>query len=129
MEKIPIAVSFHDSRGDIMDLLDNEVINAVTIITFTKGAVRANHYHKHTTQWNYVLSGKIRIIAQFPGEKESEMLLGSGEFVATKPNESHALQALEDSEVLILTKGPRGGKEYETDTFRLGIPLIAPNIL
>ena len=128
MEKIPISVSFHDNRGNITDLLENETINAVTLITFKEGAVRANHYHKHTTQWNYVLSGRIKLVAQFPGEKYTEIFLDSGELAVTMPNESHALQALEDSKVLILTKGPRGGKEYETDTFRLETPLISPNI-
>ena len=49
MEKLRIVPAFSDHRGQIIDLLENENINAVTVITFTKGAVRANHYHKQTT--------------------------------------------------------------------------------
>jgi hypothetical protein len=33
--------------------------------------------------------------------------------------EHHALVGLTKCEVLVLTKGPRGGKEYESDTFRI----------
>lgn len=125
MEIIDTKPSFSDARGDIIDLLENESVNAVTVITFKKGAVRANHYHKLTTQWNYVVSGCIRLVSQMPGEVTREVLMRSGDFVVTGPNERHALQGVEDSTLMVFTKGPRGGKEYESDTYRLEVPLIA----
>jgi len=124
MKKIDLPVCFSDERGKIVDLIENESINAVTLITFTKGAVRANHYHKATTQWNYVLSGKIRIVTQFPDKEKNEIIAEAGDFVVTLPNESHALQGVDESVLLVLTKGPRGGKEYESDTYRLEKSLI-----
>ena len=123
METIKIPVSFNDNRGQIIDLIQNEDINAVTIVTFTKGAVRGNHYHKETFQWNYLISGEINIISQIPGKDVVEIIMKEGDFVVTEPNERHALVGLEKSELLVLTKGPRGGKEYESDTFRLEMPL------
>lgn len=126
MKKINIPVSFQDKRGKIIDLIENESINAVTLITFTKGAVRANHFHKQTIQWNYVLSGKIKLVSQLPGKGAIESIMQPGDFIATMQDEKHALQALENSNLLVLTKGPRGGKEYESDTFRLDTPLIKP---
>ena len=114
-----------DARGEITDLIEDETINAVTVITFRKGAVRANHYHKHTTQWNYVMSGAIRLVTQLPGEAVRETVMRPGDLVATVPDERHALQAIEESTLMVFTKGPRGGKEYESDTFRLDVPLIA----
>ena len=125
MEKIKLKVSFSDERGDIIDLVENESINAVSVITFKKGAVRANHYHKHTYQWNYVLSGRIRLVSQMPGQGPVETILEKGGFAVTQPDERHALAGMEDSELLVLTKGPRGGEKYESDTFRLEEPLIA----
>ena len=50
--KKKIKPVFSDHRGDIIDILTGIEIDAVTLITFSKGAVRANHYHKETTQWN-----------------------------------------------------------------------------
>ena len=123
MEKIFLKPAHTDERGVITDLLHDETINAVTIISFTQGAVRANHYHKETYQWNYVLSGTIKIVTQLHQQAKVETILKTGDFVVTMPNESHALTALEASELLVLTKGPRGGDNYEHDTFRLDNPL------
>ena len=124
MEKIKVGISFKDKRGEIIDLIENENINAVTLITFKEGAVRGNYFHKETIQWNYVISGKIKLVSQFPGESSIETILSKGEFAVTKYNERHALMGIEESEVIVLTKGPRGGKEYESDTFRLKQRLI-----
>lgn len=124
MKKIAIKPSFTDDRGDIIDLIGDDEINAVTLVTFKVGAVRANHYHKKTYQWNYVIKGRIRIVSQMPSESTVESVMEPGDFIVTSPMESHALEALEDSEVLILTKGPRAGDAYESDTFRLDVPLI-----
>ena len=106
-----------------MDLIERANINAVTFISFKKGAVRGNHYHKQTTQWNYVLSGKIKLVAQAGNDAAEEIILEKGGFAVTEPMEKHALIGVEDSEMLVFTQGPRGGKEYESDTFRLEIPL------
>jgi len=125
MQIIKAAPAFADARGEIIDLIEGESINAITLITFKKGAIRANHYHKHTTQWNYVVSGSIRLVTQLPGEVRSETIMHPGDLVATGPEERHALQALDDSTLMVFTKGPRGGKEYESDTYRLDVPLIA----
>jgi oxalate decarboxylase/phosphoglucose isomerase-like protein (cupin superfamily) len=124
MNIIETVVSFADARGEIIDLVENEVINAVTIVTFRKGSVRGNHYHKNTKQWNYLLSGKIKLVCQTPGAEVKEVEMKEGDFVLTLPDERHALLGLEDSRLLVLTHGPRGGKDYETDTFRLENPLI-----
>lgn len=124
MNKIELPISFQDDRGQIIDMIENEEINAVTLITFSKDAVRANHYHNYTTQWNYVISGKIKIATQMPRGEVVENVMEKGDFIATVPTEKHALKALEDSVLLVLTKGPRGGKEYESDTFRLEEPLL-----
>jgi quercetin dioxygenase-like cupin family protein len=125
MEKINVTVAFSDERGKITDLIENEEINSITLITFNKGAARGNHFHKETTQWNYLITGKIKLVTQIPGEKVVETIMLPGEFTVTRPNDRHALYAMETSEVMVFTKGPRGGKEYESDTFRLEVPLVS----
>lgn len=126
MNKIDVKPSHTDDRGVIMDLIENRNINAITDITFTAGAVRANHYHKETTQWNYVVRGKILLKTKMVDSDSAaeEIIMNVGDLVETVPNEIHALKALEDSQLLVFTEGPRGGKEYESDTFRLSEPLI-----
>jgi quercetin dioxygenase-like cupin family protein len=126
MEIIDLKPAFTDARGAITDLISDDEINAVTLITFAKGAVRANHYHERTIQWNYVIRGEILLTTQFPGGERQERVLKTGEFAVTRENERHALKGITEAEVMILTKGPRAGSQYENDTFRLTEPLIAP---
>ena len=126
MELIPLTPAYTDARGSITDLISDGEINAVTLITFSKDAVRANHYHERTVQWNYVLSGEILFVTQIPGKDKVERILRQGDFAVTRENERHALKGISESEVLILTRGPRGGTQYENDTFRLTEPLINP---
>jgi quercetin dioxygenase-like cupin family protein len=124
MELIKLEAAYEDQRGTIIDLISNEEVNAVTLITFTKGAVRANHYHKHTIQWNYVISGEVLLVTQNLGEQKVENILRPGDFAITRENERHAIKGLSEAEVLIITKGPRAGDKYENDTFRLDELLI-----
>lgn len=127
MELIYLKPAHVDARGCITDLVADDEINAVTLITFTQGAVRANHYHERTIQWNYVISGQILLATQMPGQPRLERVLEPGQFAVTRENERHALKAITEAQVLILTKGPRAGSQYENDTFRLTDPLIAPS--
>ena len=126
MEIIELKPAHTDERGAITDLIAEEGINAVTVITFAKGAVRANQFHKHTVQWNYVMQGEVLLATQLPGGERVQRVLRKGDFAVTRENESHALQGLTEAEVLILTRGPRAGSQYEDDTFRLAQPLIEP---
>ena len=124
MKKIKIKINHQDSRGVIIDLLEKKKINAITYITQKKGKIRGNHFHKKTIQWNYLIKGKIKIVTKKRNRSVQEMILSRGDLVVTSSNESHAIKAIEYSEYLVFTQGPRGGKEYEKDTFRLSEPLI-----
>lgn len=124
MQKIDTKANFIDSRGEITDLLENEYVNAITKITFTKDAVRANHYHKETIQWNYVIKGSILLRTKKGDGPLEEILMQEGDLILTEPNEAHAIKAIDDAVILVFTKGPRGGKEYESDTFRLEYSLF-----
>ena len=123
MKKIKLKVNFKDHRGVIIDILEKENINSITLITIKKNKIRGNHYHKKTFQWNYVLSGKLKLIIK-KGKIRKTLILNPGEIALTKPNEQHALIGHTNCKVLVFTKGPRGGKNYENDTFRLKNPLI-----
>jgi dTDP-4-dehydrorhamnose 3,5-epimerase-like enzyme len=124
MKKIKTKINFKDNRGIIMDLLEKKNINAITFITQKKGKVRGNHYHKKTIQWNYMLKGKILIVAVKNKKKSKITLSKQGELVETSKKEFHAIKAIKNSEYLVFTQGPRGGKEYENDTYRLKKPIV-----
>ena len=124
MKKIKSKINFRDSRGFIIDLLEKKNINAITFITQKKGKIRGNHFHKKTIQWNYLIKGKLELLTRKNKQKIIRTLIKEGELVETSKNESHAIKALKNSEFLVFTQGPRGGKEYENDTFRLKNPIL-----
>tara|TARA_B100000579_G_scaffold409756_1_gene399064 strand:- start:347 stop:724 length:378 start_codon:yes stop_codon:yes gene_type:complete len=119
-----IKKNFEDDRGVITDIIIKERIDYVTIITNKKGAIRGNHYHKETIQYLYVLQGSILVASQFEGKEIEKKILNSGSLLFNEAYERHAIKSLEDSKLLILTRGLRGGKDYEADTYKLNTPLL-----
>jgi len=107
-----------DGRGVIQDLLVTP-LDAVTEIRTRKGAIRGNHVHRATTQWTYVVSGLLRVVTQRNGGPLRDRVYGPGDMACEHPGVTHAWEALEDTVVLVFTKGPRSGTAYESDTFRL----------
>lgn len=113
-------INFEDSRGIIRDMLTHTNIDAMTYITFTKDAVRGNHYHNKTMQYDYIISGKLicRTKDGADGIVE-ESIVEEGDLITHQCPVWHAYKALEDSVMISSTLGPRQGDEYEEDTFRL----------
>lgn len=107
-----------DERGTINDLLVTDDYS-VTHITFTDGAVRGNHYHKETTQYDMVVKGKLLC-----NQNGKEEIVTPQMIIVHLPNDTHAYKALEDSEILSICFGKRRGNHYEEDTFRLETPLL-----
>lgn len=114
-----LADSFEDERGTIQDIIDGAPIDSVTRITTVKGAIRGNHFHKATIQWTYVLSGCLLM-----ANGAAVTTIGPGEIVVHKPMAPHAWKAIEDTDCLVFTLGPRSGDKYESDTHRLKKPLL-----
>jgi len=117
--KIKIEPAHSDDRGDIVDVLYKEPTDHVGIVTFTVDAVRGNHFHKETTQTNYMISGKVEYHSMFvSGGFHQTCVMEAGDMTVSKPNEIHAFKALEPAVMLVMSRGPRGGKDYESDTYR-----------
>jgi hypothetical protein len=53
--------------------------------------------------------------------------LGPGALWYTPPFERHALEVLEQSFFIVITRGPRQGEQYESDTYRVE-PLNIPQV-
>ena len=123
MKIVKPRAAFKDTRGSITDILDGVPVECVTLLTFKRGAVRGNHYHKKTTQYAYLLEGKLRVFTQLPGRPVRSRVVSAGELIVTPPKERHAFEALKDTMILACAHGPRAGRSYEADTFRLSEPI------
>lgn len=128
MTIVPLKINYEDERGVIMDLLSKHEMNAATIISFKKGAIRGNHFHKFTVQYNYIIKGSLKYVYQTGDEPIGEVILttdNNSRLNYSEAMEKHAMIALEETEMLVLTMGPRSGNDYESDTYRLEKPLIS----
>lgn len=120
-----IKENFKDARGSIIDILTNTDIDAVTLINSNSGAVRANHYHKKTIQWTYVLEGELEYwFKNYGSNIVKSQKITPGSMVCSEILVAHAFKSITKSQILVLTKGPRNGDNYEQDTFRLEVPLV-----
>ena len=111
-----------DERGTIADLFAKANMNSACLISNAPGAIRANHYHKETTQYTYIVAGTTEYFSKpvDSDEPAQRFEAKSGDFIISEPNEIHALRAGTAGCVCIaLAEGPRGGEEYESDTFRV----------
>jgi len=81
--------------------------------------VRGNHYHKLSIHYDYVLKGQLEVFRKLPYGPLKKTVANANDLLFTGMNERHALRALEDSEIMVFTRGPRGGRNYEVDTYRL----------
>ncbi len=118
------AVNFEDNRGTIMDIFIADPREHCTIIHSVKGSVRGNHFHKLTMQSDFMVTGKMKILSRKQGSDEvEEHIVEANDFIQGELGEAHEFIALEDLIFVTFHNGPRGGDNYESDTFRLAVPL------
>tara|TARA_Y100000310_G_C20677803_1_gene814096 strand:- start:424 stop:834 length:411 start_codon:yes stop_codon:yes gene_type:complete len=111
-----------DKRGTIVDLFYNKNINHVALIDSEPNVIRGNHYHKETTQHMLMTKGSLEYWYKHVDSTEpAKMVLAKkGDIVSTGPYEIHALRiGPEGNEFIVFSEGKRGGKDYESDTFRV----------
>jgi len=111
-----------DDRGTIVDLFYAEDINHVATVISEPNAIRGNHYHKETTQHMLMTRGSLEYWYKpvNSNEKAKMVVATKGDLVSTGPNEIHALRiGPEGNEFVVFSQGKRGGKDYESDTFRV----------
>ena len=116
-----MADRFEDARGVIQDLLGP--VDSVTQIYTKKGAVRGNHMHRETVQFTFIVWGEL-LVAWVEDDGVHTKTYGPGDLVTEHAGVPHAWKAVADTLVLVFTKGPRSGANYESDTIRLEVPIL-----
>jgi oxalate decarboxylase/phosphoglucose isomerase-like protein (cupin superfamily) len=114
--------AFKDARGTITDIFYKANMNHGCVITNQPGAVRGNHYHKFTTQYTYVVSGTLTYYSKTIGSEKPahDFVAVAGDMIISEPFEIHAMKSGTDGCTFIaFAEGPRGGEDYESDTYRV----------
>lgn len=124
MKRAKRKPDFKDKRGTIMDIFVNEPYEHCVIIYSNKGAVRGSHFHKKSVQADFMLFGRMMAYSRKKGSRKIEkFVVSQNDFTTWDKGEGHEFIALEKCAFLSFVNGPRGGNEYESDTYRLKIPL------
>jgi dTDP-4-dehydrorhamnose 3,5-epimerase-like enzyme len=122
---IDLKPDFTDERGTITDLVNGVEFSHAGVITSVKGSIRGNHYHRRSSQYTYVMSGRIELVSRDHGGEIETAIFEKGGFFLSPPEVDHAMRFLEDTEFLVLTTYARDDGGYEDDTVRLDPPLIS----
>tara|TARA_B100000768_G_C11272833_1_gene374289 strand:+ start:2209 stop:2610 length:402 start_codon:yes stop_codon:yes gene_type:complete len=127
-----IKVFSSDDRGEIIDIFTHEPKDHCTIVTFTKDAIRGNHFHKESIQSAYVMEGNFQIYnvmidkdLKYDSKKIEIIETTKGDYITHEKFEAHSYKCTSDSgSLMVFTQGVRGGKFYEDDTYRIEKKLI-----
>jgi len=113
--------NFEDERGRITDIFYKADINHVAIISSLPNAIRGNHFHAHSTQHMYIVSGSLEYWYKNDEMVDSNFeLCTPGDVITSDKKEIHALKIGKEGCIFIaFTEGIRGGDDYESDTFRV----------
>ena len=115
-----VSPVFEDDRGKIFDLLDDEVIMHVGIITSEPGAIRGNHFHEITKQFNYIIKGKAKLNIKYVDNGTEELFeVGVGDLISIPPRVVHTFTAIDYFVMLDLNTLSRSDDGYEKDTIRV----------
>ena len=122
MDKIKLKSAFVDERGSIWDIVGDDIIHHSGYLISKKNSIRGKHFHKEQKQYTILLRGKMRILIKNllnPDAKLEIIDLDEMEMILIPPFHYHSLEAIEDSECLILTSKSRTNMGYENDTIRV----------
>ena len=122
-----IKHNFKDKRGSIADIFYKKNIQHIAIIKSKPNVMRGDHFHKYTTQWMYITKGSLEYWYKplHSKTKPKMKVLKIGDLVETPPKEMHALKiGKKGNEFIVFTIEKRGGKDYESDTYRFIPSLI-----
>lgn len=116
-------INFEDARGAIRDIFPTGAPDCVTVITSAPGAIRGNHLHRLSTQYTYVVSGRMWAYTRGPDGRVEREALEPGDLLEHPPCEAHAFEVSsytgESTVFLAFADGLRKGSDYEQDTERV----------
>jgi len=106
MKRLEPYMSRQDERGSFLGIT-NEAWHEVNRIETVAGQVRGNHYHRHTRELFFILSGEIEIrVEHIESGEKTEFTAKAGDIFVIEPLELHTFRTLTDTVWLNLLDHP-----------------------
>ena len=103
MKILKTNVVISDRRGELEEIAKTGLWQQLNRVKTNQGAKRGNHYHEHTSELHYVLSGELRLhIRDLKTNEEWDYLFGEGDCFVVEPYEFHTLEHLTDVDYIVL---------------------------
>jgi dTDP-4-dehydrorhamnose 3,5-epimerase-like enzyme len=115
---------YEDKRGKLLKIVHNSYVGnkpfgEIYAVVFKGKSVRANHYHKLTTEWFVPLKGKIDLYLENVKTKKRTLIqLDSGNPLCVKivPYTAHALAPCSKREVILIAYSSKKYDSFNNDT-------------
>lgn len=106
---------FRDARGELVQLVHTGY-EQVNVLASRAGTIRGGHYHKHSREAFYVISGSVALTFRRDGRQEQRTFY-AGEFFLIHPYVVHSMDFSEDCVLVGLYDHCVEGKNGEKDIF------------
>lgn len=94
MRKIEPYMTRSDARGKLIGLLNTGTWEEFNYLETKAGQIRGNHYHSETREVFFIIEGDIEVVAQYPGQQETRMIVHAGDILEVEPEENHTFYCL-----------------------------------
>lgn len=123
-----IKVEKHeDKRGILLKILKNSDLKKkefgeIYFTTLHPEIIRANHYHKKTTEWFCVLGGKGKLVLKDNQTNETtEIIMDNEKIIKIPPNICHAIKNIGKKEMSLLVYSDQEYNEENPDSISVNI--------
>lgn len=119
---VTIPQSFHDDRGDILNIADGHLGDVAHIFSHSS-AIRANHYHETDWHLTYLVNGSMHY-TYCPLEDLDDtklILVNAGQMIFSPPKIVHRMDFLKKSDMIAISRNSRKSEAYDLDTKRVEI--------
>jgi dTDP-4-dehydrorhamnose 3,5-epimerase-like enzyme len=119
-----------DSRGFLLKAVKKDYtlerpFGEIYFVSASPGTIRANHFHRVTTEWFVVVRGEGRLVladAERPATRRDIAMGGAHQVcVRIPPGVAHAIQAVGTEDMLMMALADKPYDPNDTDTYPLEI--------
>ncbi len=97
MKKLDYYTHFEDARGKLLGLLNEGQWEEINYLETRSGETRGNHYHSHTVEVFFIISGVIDVEIRQPDGVTLNEHLVSGDVLKIEPGEVHTFHCTTDT--------------------------------